>query len=509
MTTSSSSQIAALVDLDSETSTPLYKQLYRKLHAEIREGQLSLGMRLPSSRDFANALGVSRNTVEHAYEQLRSEGYIHSEVGSGTYVSETVPERYTEVRQPSAPPSALQMTDCSERSAKLSKEGTWVMETTLSMLDAPVTQSAFRPGVPALDAFPIETWAKLAARRWRSVPREELVYGDPAGYGPLREELAEYLRTAQGVRCESEQVLILSGSQLAFTLTARVLLDTGDDVCVEDPGHPQMRASLASAGVNVHSVPIDEEGFDLSSVHSCPLPRLIGVTPSHQYPLGTTMSLSRRYELLEWSAQNDVWILEDDYDSEFRYSGPPIAALQGLDNSERVLYTGSFSKALVPAMRLGYLVVPQDLVGPFSKMRALTDRCPPLVNQMILTDFIREGHFEQHIRQMRTLYAAQQNALLDALNEHLGDLIEVYPRDAGLHLIGWLPNGVNDQKISARLRDHDFIVPALSTYADRPLETQGLLFGYGGIPEDEMNGLVRQLAEVIRPLLEDRPVYEG
>lgn len=494
------SYIESLLELDRDSADPLYAQLYQSLRSGIVNGKLPQGTRLPATRVLANELGISRNTAIKAFDQLRSEGYLDSRVGSGTFVSESLPERHTEVRGPSTElDHSLQLPDLSSRSPTLSKRADQLAQNTLSLLDDPIDQSAFRPGVPAFDAFPIETWSKLASRRWRTVPPSELVYGDPAGFPSLRQAVAEYLRTARGARCEAEQVIIVSGVQQAFTLVARVLLNPDDSVVVEDPGFPRMRAAFAAAGARVRSVPVDEHGFDVSAVKTNSSHRMVGITPSHQYPLGTTMSLPRRLELLKWSAANNVWILEDDYDSEYRYSGQPIAALQGMDNSGRVLYTGTFSKVLFPALRLGYLVVPPGLVEPITKMRTVSDRCPPRVTQMILTDFITEGHFQEHIRQMRTLYAARQNALLDAINEELDDFIDINPSNAGLHLVGRLPKEVDDRAVSDRLAEHDIIALPLSFYAERSLDRGGLLLGYAAVPEDTIRSKVRRMAKILEP----------
>lgn len=499
MTRLSSIHLRSLVDLDRSSSTPLYQQLCGDLRRAITDGTLAPGTRLPSTRALTDALDISRNTATSAFNQLRSEGYLHRRVGSGTYVADELPEQHTQVDPPGAEFSLPSGPTDTRGRPGLSDGAQAAMEGPPTMIRNPTTQRAFRPGVPALDAFPIETWSTLASRRWRSLPTEQLVYGDPAGYPPLRDTLAAYLRRARGVRCDAEQILIVGGVQQACTLAARVLLNPGDAVYVEDPGFPRIRMAYESAGARSVPVPVDEDGLDLSAAPEGPAPRMASITPSHQYPLGMTMTLSRRGELLTWAVENDVWILEDDYDSEFRYSGQPIAALQGFQNAGRVLYAGTFSKVLFPALRLGYLVVPPDLVEPFAKMRALSDRCPPRVAQMILTDFITEGHFEQHIRRMRTLYAARQRALLDAIDTHLAEFIDVEPDDAGLHIVGWLPDGVDDKEVSAHLDEHDIVALPLSFYSERPLGRSGLLLGYGGIPEDEIDDEVHRMAEILTP----------
>jgi GntR family transcriptional regulator/MocR family aminotransferase len=370
------------------------------------------------------------------------------------------------------------------------------------MVEHPTKQMAFNPGVPAYDAFSIDTWSSLASQRWRFLQRDELVYGDPAGYEPLREAVANYLHRRRGVRCDADQIIITAGSQHAFTLAARVLIDEGDDVFVEDPGYPLMRTAFSVAGAQLHSVPVDDEGIKVSVAQETVRAEniradLIGVTPSHQYPLGTTMSLSRRLQLLDWSAESDAWILEDDYDSGYRYSGRPIAALQGLDRRGSVLYVGTFSKVLFPALRLGYLVVPKNLVDPFIRMRDLMDRSPPRVSQMILLDFIEEGHLMEHLQKMRTLYLSRKNVLTRALNRELGDFLEVHDNDAGLHLVGWLPKEVDDQALCRHLRTHDLLTLPVSTHSEGDLERGGLLLGFGCVPETEIEQGAQRMAQAL------------
>lgn len=513
MTCSPVNVISTFVNLDQSQSQPLYQQLSRNLRRIISEGSLSPGARLPSTRALADELEISRNTIRSAYEQLQSEGYIESQVGSGSYVSTALPERYTTIKGTSEPiDRSLKLTDTKRRTPSVSKRSQRIAELPHPRLDHPCTSMAFRPGLPALDAFPIETWSTLVSRRWRSLPPTRLVYGDPMGFRPLRELISEHLREARGVRCGVEQILIVSGIQQALTLTARVLLDPDDPSWVEDPGYPPMREAFTATGSEPCPVPVDEEGLNIvaktdrlhagggvsSQEKSDQAPKLVGVTPSHQFPLGVTMSLSRRLDLLEWAAQTQTWIFEDDYDSEYQYSGHPIAALQGLDNGERVIYAGTFSKVLFPALRLGYIVVPPDLVDTFTKMRSLSDRCPPRVQQMALADFMEEGHFDEHIRRMRTLYASRQSILLKAIDQNLSNLIEIEASDAGLHLVGWLPNDVDDQVISKRLENAGIVAPPLSYYSQRKKERGGLLLGYASVSEEEILDGVSRMTETLK-----------
>jgi len=489
--------VSTLVDLDRTDDRPLYQQLYQGLRHEITDGRIAPGSRLPSTRTLAEHLDVSRNTVTKAFDLLRTEGYLSRRVGSGSYVSETLPEQHTRVTTPESDLNDLHVTAPGTRSLSLSDRYRRVENTPLSGLDDLTERKPFRPGVPALDAFPLETWSTLVSRRWKSLPETELVHAEPAGYGPLREAVATYVRDARGGRCDASQVLIVNGVQQAFTLAARVLLNPDDVVCVEDPGFPQMAAAFEAVGASVRRVPLDDQGMTRPQSEGNTPPQMVGVTPSHQFPLGITMSLSRRIELLEWANRTDTWILEDDYNSEFRYSGEPFPALQGLDNAGRVLYAGTFSKMMFPSLRLGYLVVPPDLVEPFTKMRTLSDRGSSRVNQMAMTDFITEGHFRQHIRRMRTLYANRQAVFVDAMDRIPKDVIDVVPGDAGLHVIGWLPPGVDDQAVSDHLARHDVVAPPLSFYSTRGLDRGGLLLGYAGFPEDELRQGVREVAHAL------------
>jgi GntR family transcriptional regulator/MocR family aminotransferase len=284
-------------------------------------------------------------------------------------------------------------------------------------------------------------------------------------------------------------------------LAAQTLIDPNDEVVVEDPGFTYMSAAFAAVGAQITPVSVDDHGLDVEELEPASTPKMIGVTPSHQFPLGMTMGLSRRLALLEYATSNDVWILEDDYDSEFRYSGEPIAALQGLDNGGRVIYTGSFSKVLFPALRLGYLVAPPDVVPHITRMRAVNDRCPPRIVQMVLSDFLTEGYFYEHIREMRTLYKSRQRVLIDALTEEFGDFFQVRRKDAGLHLVAWLPKGVDDQSISQTLDEADLVAPPISHFFDNDVERGALLLGFAGVNESEICNSVEHMARVLSKYL--------
>jgi GntR family transcriptional regulator / MocR family aminotransferase len=484
------------IGLERASSLPLYRQLYEGLREAILSGRLRPGARLPSTRVLAGDLETSRNTVLAAFGQLLAEGYLEGRVGAGTTVARTLPETLLRARpevpglgRPGRPP-------------RLSRRGALLAGTRAALARGASTAHPFRAGLPGLDAFPFDLWTRLIARRWRRVPRQLLDYGDPAGYAPLREVIAAYLGEARAVRCEATQVIVVTGAQQALDLAARVLLDPGDTAWVEDPGYQGVRGALIAAGIRLAPIPVDGEGLDVQrAARRAPGARLVYVTPSHQYPLGVTMSLNRRLALLEWASASGAWILEDDYDSEYRYAGRPLAALQGLDTAGRVIYAGTFSKVLFPALRLGYLVVPPELVDPFVAARALTDRHSPSVPQAALADFIEGGHFARHVRRTRGLYAERQAALVRAARRTLGELLEVAPAEAGMHLVGWLPDGVDDCVAARAGLVHEVEATPLSAYRVRPAqrgERGGLILGYAAYAPREIDDACTRLAAALR-----------
>jgi GntR family transcriptional regulator/MocR family aminotransferase len=480
--------------LDPAAAAPLFRQLYEGVRRGILDGTLAPGVRLPATRRLAGELGVSRNTVLNAYEQLLAEGYLEGKAGSGTYVPRTLPEALLQVR-PSAAPA--RPTPAPRRA--LSRRGELLAGTASIVSRSSGVPRPFRPGTPALDAFPFATWMHLVARHHRRPPRDLLCYSHPAGYAPLRRAIAAHLGPARAVHCDPEQVLVLTGSQQGLDLVARLLLDPGDRAWFEDPGYPSGRAALAGAGVLPVPVPVDGDGLDVAAGRvRCPNARLVYVTPSHQYPLGVTMSLSRRLALLEWARQANAWVIEDDYDSEFRYAGRPLAALQGLDRDGRVIYLGTFSKTLFPALRLGYLVVPPDLVDAFVAARAVTDRQTPTLTQAVVADFLTEGHFLRHVRRMRTLYRERQETLLRAARRELSGQLELCPCETGLHLMGWLGEDEDDKQASQAAARAGVEVPPLSHYCVERRGRGGLLLGYAGSEPRQIREAVRRLGSALR-----------
>jgi GntR family transcriptional regulator/MocR family aminotransferase len=482
------------LSLDDRSVTPLFRQLYEGMRLAILSGRLRADARLPATRTLADELEVSRNTVVNAYEQLLAEGYLVGRIGSGTFIAPTLPEELLQMRPQPQPQARM-----ARRDRLLSRRGAVLATTPRSVTTHDGRPRPFRPGVPALDGFPGELWLRLTKKYAQRTPMELLDYGDAAGYYPLREAIASHVRTARAVCCTAEQVVIVSGAQQAVDLAARVLLDPGETAWLENPGYLGARGAFLGAGILVLPVPVDAEGLHVAEAERRhPGARLCYVTPSHQYPLGVTMSLARRLALLDWARRTNAWILEDDYDSEFRYAGRPLASLQGLDCDQRVIYLGTFSKVLFPALRLGYLVAPPDLVDAFVAARTLTDHHSPSLPQAVLADFIAEGHLARHIRRMRTVYTERQAALIKAARRELEDRLRVLPAEIGLHLLGWLPEGVDDREVSRRAAAHGVEAPPLSAYSLEPTRQGGLVLGYAASTPPRIRDGMRSLAAALR-----------
>ncbi|WP_434045317.1 MULTISPECIES: PLP-dependent aminotransferase family protein [Sorangium] len=486
------------VVLDPISSAPLHRQVYEALRGAIFAGRLRPGSKLPSTRALAAHLSLSRNTVLGAYAQLLAEGYLRGRIGSGTYVADALPERLLLARRDPAPKLSP-----APDGAALSRRGALVAgaPSPFRRASGPLGPAgwAFQVGVPAFDAFPAATWGRLMSRRWDRSWRALLPRHEPQGHAPLRRAIADYLVTARGVRCTPEQVVVVSGAQQAISLAAEVLLDPGDEAWVEDPGYTAARSALVAAGAVAVPVPVDGEGLDVAAaVRRSASARLAVVTPSHQFPLGVTMSLGRRLALLDWARSSGGWVFEDDYDSEFRYAGRPLAALQGLSPDARVIYAGTFSKVLSPSLRLGYVVVPEGLVDAFAAAKALADVSSPSLEQAVLADFMAEGHFARHVRRMRVLYERRQAALVEAAARELPGLLEVRPAPAGMHLLGWLPPGRPDRAAAERAVANGVRCVALSDLRVDAAGRGALLLGYAAVPEDAIDEGVRRLATALR-----------
>ena len=468
---------------------PLYRWLYDTLRAAILAGRLPAGARLPATRDLAAQYGLSRPTIVTAFEQLRSEGYVEGKVGSGTYVSKTLPDDL--LQAPRAKASAK------TRRSKIAWSGYARRLHPLRRTEARAAR-AFRASKPALDQFPTALWAQVAARRLRRVSVSLLSGAEGLGYPPLREAVAEYLNTSRGVKCSAEQVLIISGVQQALDRTAHLLLNSGDPVWMEEPGYPGAAYAFQAVGASICRVPVDAEGLNLEVAQQrCGRPRLVYVTPAHQFPLGVTMSLRRRLSLLEWARKSGAVIFEDDYDSEYRYSGRPIPALQGLDRAGVVIFAGSFSDVLFPALRLGYLVVPRDMVDIFAAAESVSSHQPASIDQAILCDFINEGHFARHVRRMRELYAERLSILLESARERLAGLLEIPDVEAGLRTVGWLQRGIRAEDAAKEAAERDVEVVPLGRYAYGRSKREGLVLGFAAFDERELRRGVEQLGRAL------------
>ncbi len=486
------------IALDHRTKTPMHRQLYDWFRRAVIEGQMRPGQRVPSTRGLATELKISRIPVLQAYEQLLAEGYFETFVGAGTCIASSIPDD-------TLSPAVVKTQ--SGRQEILGKRGPRRMSrrgVALTQLPAQAwldNLGAFRVSLPALDHFPIRIWSQLVARHSRRATKGIMAYANAMGYLPFREAIAEYLGTVRGVRCDASQILATTGSQQALQLSAQVLLDPKDRVCLEEPGYPSARHAFMMAGAQLVPIPVDQDGLNVEEmIRRGRGARAVYVTPSHQYPTGMTTSASRRLLLLNWAARSGAWIIEDDYDSEYRFGSRPISSLQGLDTDARVIYIGTFSKVLFPALRLGYVVVPKDLVPAFFAARDAADVFSSTLYQAVLTDFIREGHFARHIRRMRMLYMDRRKALVNALQAQMGDMTEVIGPEAGMHLVALLPPRIDDVEVSRMAGQRGIsAIPISSCYLTAPARA-GLILGYGGTNARQIHDGVSKLKMSVQDL---------
>ncbi|MDP2986093.1 MAG: PLP-dependent aminotransferase family protein [Hydrogenophaga sp.] len=466
--------LAEMNRLGTQDALPLHRQLYEALRRAMLDGKLGAGERLPSSRDLAEDLSLSRNTVVAAINQLSVEGYLASRVGSGTYVNDNVPRAApSRGARHGGQPATLQAGRLSTRGIALS--------TTFCATELEV--QPFTPGMVDFSAFPVALWQRLQNKHWRMTYPDMLDYNTSGGYAPLRRAVADYLRVFRSVHLEADQVVITSGTQQSLELCARLLADHGDTVWVEDPAYWGAVKAFMATGLAIHPVPVDEQGISPSAADSAKPPRLIYVTPSHQYPTGAVMTLPRRHQLLATARAHDAWVLEDDYDSEYRFSGPPISSLEGLDTDGRVLYMGTFSKVLYPGLKLGYLVVPKPMVAAFKQAHYDLNRPGQMPVQAALAEFIEMGHFASALRRARQNYAERRQCLLEALKPVLtpgGPFIS--GAEQGLHLCLRLPGHIDDQALAQRIAQQGMTVRPLSAYCLQRDDLKGLVIGYGYAP---------------------------
>ena len=473
-------------------STPSYRWLYSEIRKKILSGRLEPGTRLPSTRELAKLYSLSRGTIVAAFEQLTAEGYLAGVVGSGTRVSSTLPEDWLHVKSGAA--NTEKQVGFTRHLSRYARS-----VALFPGYDKRPTR-AFRSNVPGLDLFPMELWTQLTTRVLRRASTQHLLGCPAMGYEPLQRSISQYLASSRGVNCSPEQIAIVSGIQEAVDLAARLFVDRGDRVCMEGPGYIGAAQTFEAAGARIIRTGMDREGMLLPRRNARSV-RLVYVTPGHQFPLGTTMSLARRLALLEWASAHGALIFEDDYDGEFRYSGRPIPALQGLDRSGCVLYAGSFSKVLFPSLRLAYLVVPPDLVDRFAAAISLTTRHAPVLGQAVLAEFIAGGNFGRHIRRMREIYAERLEALLEGGRREWNGLLEISPIEAGLQTVAWLPKGISEAATAKAARAHNVDVAPLSAYSKQRLPRQGLQLGFAGVDVREIRRGVRDLRIALESIL--------
>lgn len=467
----------------------LQQQIYSGIRRAILDGVVQPGTRLPSSRALAADLGVSRTTSLLALEQLLAEGYLTARRGSGTYVAQELPDELPKGRGVRAGESCH---------PPLSRRGDALVATRPAARRVGGPPRPFRIGTPAVDLFPIRTWSQLMGRRLRCATASQLDYGETAGVSALREAIADYVRTSRGTRCEPDQVFVVAGAQRALDIACHVLLDPGDETWLEEPGYPGAYNALVGAGARIRSVPVDADGLDVEAgIRRAPRARLAYVTPSHQFPLGVPMSLARRLALLRWASDASAWVIEDDYDSEFRYGARPIPCLHGLDADGRVIYVGSFAKTLFPSLRLGFMIVPQDLREGLLAARRTSDNHPPVLEQVTLADFMRAGHFERHLRRMRTAYRERLEALADAMERRCAGALRLRKARTGLHVVADLLDGDADRVFQeARARGVE-VMPLPAYYYSRTRAPNALLLGFGAIRTDSMEAGAERLAAAI------------
>jgi GntR family transcriptional regulator / MocR family aminotransferase len=479
------------IRLNKEDGLPLYLQLYEQIKQAIFNGRLQDGERMPSTRILSTELSVSRNSVFQAYEQLMVEGFLQGKTGDGTYVCVQLNKAaHRAVKAPAPKPLTADTLKYKDKS---------LPQELLKRDCAKEPWLPFQSSVPAVQHFPFKTWARIAAGIYRDIHTLHLGYGDTQGHLPLRQALADYLRINRSIVCTPEQILIVNGSRQAVNLAAQVLIRNGDLCWMEDPGYQAARGAIFRWGGKLCPVPLTRYGLDIDyAIKHYPTAKFAYVTPSHQYPLGGTLPLGERLKLLQWAAKQQMWIVEDDYDSEFRYNGRPVPALKGLDDKGRVIYTGTFSKVLFPALRLGYMVLPNaEVAQQFKSVKSTIDRQNPVIDQAIVAQFMQEGHFARHLRRMRTLYKKQQDELVTLVEKHLGAYLEVDACDTGMHLIAWMRQSGNARELAKKAANDGVLLQAVSDYSVRFAHDNGLIMGFTGFSTKDMEQAVVKLKKLL------------
>ncbi len=468
----------------------LQQQIYASIRRAILNGIVQPGTRLPSSRALAADLGVSRTTSLLALEHLLAEGYLTARRGSGTFVADELPDDLPEVRSARAARAP--------KHPPLSRRGEALVASRPAARRVGGPPRPFRIGTPAVDLFPVRLWTQLAGRRLRSATPSQLDYSEPAGFAALREGIADHVRTARGTHCEPDQVFVVAGAQPALDLVCRLLLDPGDEAWMEEPGYPGAHSALVGAGARIHPVRVDADGLDVrAGAQRAPRARLVYVTPSHEFPLGVPMSLPRRLALLKWASAAGAWVIEDDYDSEFRYGARPIPCLHGLDVDGRVIYVGGFSKTLFPSLRLGFLIVPPDLQDRLLTMRRHIGAYPPLLDQAVLADFMQAGHFERHLRRMRAAYRERLEALAAAMERRCGGALRLRKAPTGLHVVADLSHADAVRVFEQAAARGVEVMPLSAHFIGRTRPPNALVLGFGAVRPDSIDVGMQRLADAI------------
>jgi GntR family transcriptional regulator / MocR family aminotransferase len=481
------------IHLDRISTISLHQQLTEKIRLAILEGRLKPKQKLPSSRSLAKSLNVSRSTVTQCYEQLESEGYLETRLGSGTYICHQIPDDWLKSQQ------IEPINRKTENNSTLSQFGNSLVSVKRLEVSEPDYEISFRYGNPAVKYFPISQWRKLVARHCVNSPALLSYAADAAGYFPLRVSIADYLGRSRAVRCTPEQIIIVNGSQQALNLIARLTLNPGDWVAIEEPGYLGARHCFTAQSANLQPIPVNSEGLDVEFLIKCDrFFKLIYVTPSHQFPTGATLTLKQRIALLQWAQTTKTLIIEDDYDSEYRYEQQPIPALQGMDKSQSVIYVGTFSKTMFPSLRIGYLVVPPSWISLVSSAKWLCDRSTPLLEQYALTDWIAEGHFERHIRRMRKLYNLRRQILIEAFQKYFGDRITILGKSAGVHVMVNIKTDIPDSIIIQEAAAFGLGLISARKYYLNPQHQGGFIFGYAQLEENQINRGIWQLSQVLK-----------
>lgn len=498
----SSRQISLpFIKIDRKAQRPVYEQLYEGIRSAILRGVLRPNDRLPATRLIAEELGVSRNIVVMAFEQLVMEGYVQSRSGSGSFVAAEIPA----VMEHGGPDKGglVRKEIVRNETRRLSSPFVQTLQRVVLPRNTMREESLpFQTGQPDLDIFPFAVWSKLAARVYRYLEFQHLGYEDAAGYYPLREAIAGHLRVNRSVQCEADRILVVGGTQQALALCAQLLLQPGDRFWIDDPGYTNARAVFTLFGGEPCPIPVTGEGTDIDyAARHYPDARLAFITPSHQDPVGGTMPLAQRLRLLAWARDHRQWLIEDDYDSELRYKGKPIPSLQGLDTHGNVIYIGTFSKVLFPALRVAYMVLPdQEVFQAFKSLKALNDRQSALTDQLILTDFIREGYFHRHLRKVRGIYNNRLQCLMGELDIHLSDVLSFTDPSAGMHLAAYFRRPVDEARLLQAAADKGLVLPSLKEYTIGSYDRPGILLGYAAFPEDKIRKAVKALARCIREI---------